>query len=72
MDSLGFLSGLAAGGLIGVVVEQVVAYMINKGQIEKITEEAEKVIPDYLEGPLAKVFDEISKELKDKGQNGGE
>ncbi len=61
-----FLQGLLAGGLIGVVVEQVVAYMINKGQIEKITEEAEKVIPDYLEGPLAKVLDEISKELKDK------
>jgi len=65
-----FVSGLVAGGLIGVVVEQVVAYMINKGQIEKITEEAEQVIPDYLEEPLAKVFDEISKELKDK--NGGE
>jgi len=70
MENLGFLGGLVTGGLIGVVVEQVVAYMINKGQIEKITEEAEKVIPDYLEGPLAKVFDEISKELKDK--NGGE
>ena len=70
MENLGFLGGLVTGGLIGVVVEQIVAYMINKGQIEKITEEAEKVIPDYLEGPLAKVFDEISKELKDK--NGGE
>jgi len=63
---LSFLQGLLAGGLIGVVVEQVVAFMINKGQIEKITEEAEKVIPDYLEGPIAKVLDEISKELKDK------
>ena len=63
---LSFLQGLLAGGLIGVVVEQVVAFMINKGQIEKITEEAEKVIPDYLEGPLAKVLDEISEELKDK------
>jgi len=70
MDSLGFLSGLAAGGLIGVVVEQVVAYMINKGQIEKMTEQAEKAIPDYLETPFAQVLDEISAELKDK--NGGE
>lgn len=65
-----FLQGMLAGGLIGVVVEQVVAYMVNKGHIEKMTEEAEKVIPDYLEGPLAKVLDEISEELKDK--NGGD
>jgi len=67
-----FIGGLVAGGLIGVVVEQVVAYMINKGQIERATKQAEKVIPDYLEGPMAKVLDEISTELKDKGQNGGE
>jgi hypothetical protein len=70
MENLGFLGGLVTGGLAGVVVEQVVAHMINRGQIERLVEEAEKVIPNYLEGPLAKVLDEISKELKDK--NGGE
>jgi len=46
MENLGFLSGMAAGGLIGVVVEQVIAHLINKGYIEKMHEEAEKIIPD--------------------------
>ncbi len=61
---------LLAGGLIGVVVEQIVMYLINKGQVEKAVEQAEKVIPDKYEPLIAKILDEASKELKD--QDGGD
>lgn len=61
---------LAIGGLIGVVAEQIVMYLINKGHVERAIEQAEKIIPDQYEPLIAKLLDEASKELKD--QDGGD
>lgn len=62
---LSFLEGVLAGGLIGTLLGQVVTYLINKGVVEKVTEEAEMVIPDQFEKPLSRIFDAIAKELAD-------
>lgn len=64
------LQSFLSGALIGVVVEQVVMYLINEGQVERIVEQAERVIPDKYEPLIAKLLDEASDELKD--QDGGE
>ena len=65
MDLMSLLAGAGLGGLVGVLASQVANYLVSKGLVEQVVEEAEAVIPDQLEKPLGKLLDAAAKELMD-------
>jgi len=59
------IQGLLSGAFFGMLIGQVVNYLINKGAVAKAVEEAEKIIPERYEKMIVKVLDEASREFKE-------
>lgn len=59
------IQGLLSGAFFGMLIGQVVSYLINKGAVAKAVEEAEKIIPERYEKMIVKVLDEASREFKE-------
>ena len=59
------IQGLLSGAFFGMLVGQIVNYLIREGAVAKAVEEAEKVIPERYEEMIVKVLDEASREFKE-------
>lgn len=59
------IESILGGAFIGMLIGQVVNYLVNKGAVAKAVEEAEKVVPEKYQDMIVKVLDEVSRELEE-------